>query len=109
MPKYRIFEFESFEDDFSKIEKADQDRVERFILQLKENADLVGQPLGFPYIREKKFDGNRLYFVVYTEWNVVLLWGISDKKQQPLSIFKIKQSLPDLKKYVWEKITRGFE
>ncbi len=91
------------------LDTLNQNRIERFILQLVESADHVGKPLGFPFVREKKFEGNRLYFVVYPDWNVVLLWGISDKKQQATSIQKIKQSLPVLREYVRQKINVGFE
>lgn len=98
-----IIETQSFWNDYSTLQKNEQDRVERFIQQLAEKGDLVGQPLGVPFIREKKFDGNRLYFLVYHEWNIILLWGISGKKDQPVAISEIKQTLNELRDYVQKK------
>lgn len=109
MSRFTIIELELFSNDFSKLEKVDQERVERLIIQLQENGDVLGKPLGLPFVREKKFNGNRLYFVVYKEWNHILLWGFSDKKVQNITIQKIKESLPELREYVRRKITIGFE
>ncbi|MEK6820795.1 MAG: hypothetical protein AABY11_00145, partial [archaeon] len=60
MPAFRILELNQFQEDYSQLPRTEQERVQRFILQLAENAAWVGKPLGFTYLREKKFDGNRL-------------------------------------------------
>ncbi len=105
MAKFKIMETESFWEDYSKLEPFYQNRIERFIFQLQENGDKVGKPLGFTFIREKKFNGNRLYFLIYEEWNIILLWGISGKKDQSIKIQTIKATLEELKEYVRKKIT----
>ncbi|MEK6948077.1 MAG: hypothetical protein AABX19_02425 [Nanoarchaeota archaeon] len=59
-----------------------------------------GQPLGYDFIREKKFNGKRLIFLVYDEYNVVFLVTISDKKTQKKDINIIKASLEYYKDYI---------
>lgn len=61
---------------------------------------MVGQPLGYPFIREKKFDGKRLYYLVYLEWHAALLVTFSDKKTQAQTISFIKQNLPSYREFV---------
>ncbi len=105
MANYRIFEFEWFSLQFSKLPNWEQQRVERFALQLAENGPLIGKPLRYPFLREKRFNGNRLYYLIYEEWKVVLLADISDKKEQPETIDRIATRLNELKEFVRQKIS----
>lgn len=81
-------------------------RIERFIIQIKENAPFVGQPLGYSFFREKKFNGNRLYFLVYVEWNAAAIVGFSDKKTQAQTIQLIKENLSQYKEFVYNELKR---
>ncbi len=65
MGKFEIFELEIFWEKYNKLPKVEQERIGSFISQLEEKGDIVGKPLGRPFFREKKFNGNRLYFLVY--------------------------------------------
>ncbi len=85
---------------------ADKIRIERLIEQLKWNGHLIGKPLGYSYLREKRFNGNRLYFLVYMEWSAIALVGFSDKKTQQATIDAIKLNLESYKKYVYEELKR---
>mgnify|MGYP001588621080 CR=1 FL=1 len=67
MAKYRVFRTTEFEADFEKLELFNKKRIEGFLDQLLESALFVGKPLGFKWFREKKFNGNRMYFLVYEE------------------------------------------
>lgn len=69
-----------------------QRQIENIIKQLKQSWN-VGQPLGYPFFREKKMDKYRIYFLVYEELDAVLLVTISDKKAQPETIERIKNQL----------------
>jgi mRNA-degrading endonuclease RelE of RelBE toxin-antitoxin system len=91
---------ESFREDYRDLEKSEKERIHAFIPQLKENPLMVGKPLGYTFFREKKFNGKRIYFIIYEEWNIVLLARISDKKSQPHVIAWIKLNLPYLRHFV---------
>lgn len=105
MENYTIIESDPFEKRFSDLSHFDQERVERFILQIRENGLLVGKPLsGFSFFREKKFNGNRMYFLGYEEWKAILLVTISSKKEQAKTIEAIKQHLPEYREYVHQKL-----
>lgn len=69
-----------------------QKEVEVFIKELKKGAK-VGQPLGYPFFKEKRIDGRRVYFLVYEDIDTVLLTTISDKKAQQDTIDRIKKDL----------------
>ncbi len=66
---------------FQTLSKEEQDWIRKMIVQLEENP-LVGKPLGFPWFREKKFAGKRLYYLVYQHISKVLLVAFGPKKTQ---------------------------
>lgn len=74
------------------LSKEFQRQIENIIKQLKQSWR-VGDPLGYPFFREKKIDKYRIYFLVYEELDAVLLVTISDKKAQPETIGRIKSQL----------------
>ncbi|QQR93111.1 MAG: hypothetical protein IPJ89_02635 [Candidatus Iainarchaeum archaeon] len=100
MQGYRIFRTASFELDFQKMDSFHQTRVEQFMHQLNESALAVGKPLGFTWFREKKFNGSRMYYLVYEEWKAVLAVGFSDKKDQPKIITAIRINLHVYRQYM---------
>ncbi len=94
MNNYRILKTAEFEKDYEDLEKSEKLRVEKFFQQLHEKGGTVGKPLsGLPFFREKKFDGKRLYYLVYENFLVVLAVAISDKKAQQATINKILLNL----------------
>jgi putative component of toxin-antitoxin plasmid stabilization module len=65
----------------------------------------VGKPLaGLSFFREKKFDGKRLYYLVYSDVYVVLALAISDKKAQQATINQILLHLAEYQQYVFETL-----
>jgi len=82
--------------------KADQDAAIKIPSQLAENP-YVGKPLGYPFLREKKIGGRRVYYLVYDELNLVLLVATSEKKDQQATITHIKLQLDEFKEMA-EKI-----
>jgi len=81
MNKYRIFKTEEFDKDYAKLDKSEQKRVDRILGQLLEKGSDVGKPLaGLSFFREKKFNGKRLYYLVYSNVFIILALAISDKK-----------------------------
>lgn len=94
--KYRIFTTKEFDDNFYKLDKSDKIRVRKILNQLKENGGSSGKPLKFSYFREKKFEGKRIYYLIYENKMIILAIAISNKKTQQKTINKI---ISELKKY----------
>ena len=78
---YRVFRSEWCETKLIKLDKSEQDRITNFEQSLKEQP-FSGKPLGYKFLREKKFNGKRLIFLVYEEHKSVFLVTITDKKAQ---------------------------
>lgn len=72
--------------------KAQQEQINRFIAELKVSYD-IGKPLGYPFFREKRIDGHRIYFLIYEDVQTVLLVTVSDKKAQQETIDGIREKL----------------
>ncbi len=101
---FQILVESEFEEAYEALSSVEKIRMERFILQLKENPLMVGKPLGYLFFREKKFDGKRLYYLVYELWKCVLLTGISGKKDQSLKISQVKGNLDDYRQSVEKQL-----
>ena len=82
---FRVFRSEWYDKKLKMLDKSDILRVEKFEQHLKQEP-FSGKPLGYRFFREKKFDGNRLLFLVYEEHSVVFLVTISNKKAQQRDI-----------------------
>jgi len=90
--RFRVFRSEHCSNKLNKLDKSEQDRVFKFEQSLKEQP-YSGKPLGYEFLREKKFDGKRIIFLVYEEHACVFLVTITDKKAQQHEIDLIKANL----------------
>lgn len=107
MGKYRVFKTEEFDRDYARLDKSEKNRVDKILEQLMEKGGEVGKPLaGLSFFREKKFDGKRLYYLVYSNILVVLILAISDKKAQQATINQILLNLAEYRQYVSETLRR---
>jgi len=104
--KFEIFKTLEFDEDFKNLEKFEKLRVEKILLQLSENGDMVGKPLSFKFFKEKKFDGKRVLFLVYEELNAILAVTIVGKKSQQNAINAIIAELPFYKEFIKEQIRK---
>ena len=91
-----------------KLDKGEQDRIKKAILQLK-TKPYAGKPLAFGFFREKKIRGKRLYFLIYEEFVMVFVVAFGGKKKtQKETINEIKNKLPEymqrVKQALGEKI-----
>ena len=103
---YKIYTTEEFNKDFNKLSSQERIRANKILKQLKEKGDEVGKPLsGLAFFREKKFNGNRLYYLVYDELFIILAIAISDKKAQQATINRILLDLVEYHQYV-HKLSR---
>ena len=91
-------------DELKKWPKAEQQIAAKIPLHLAENPH-VGKPLGYPYLREKKIGGRRVYYLIYDDLKLVLLVAVSDKKDQQATIDHIKGNLGEFR-IVAEKIIK---
>jgi len=74
-----------------KFSVSDQDRFYKLIKQVEENP-YVGDALQIKSIREKRFNGRRI-FVIFEDLKAVLIVAISDKKNQQKVIDFIRDNL----------------
>ena len=102
---FRVFTTKEFNIEFDNLDKSDKQRISKFMRQLKEQP-FSGKPLGLPYLREKKFDGKRMYFLVYKAFMVILAVGISDKKAQQATINKILADLDKYKGFIIKELSK---
>ena len=65
---------------------------------------LSGDPLGYPFLREKRVKEKRVYYLVYEDLKLVLLVAASGKKDQQATIDHIKEHLEEFKKVAEELI-----
>ena len=102
---FRAFRSDWYDKKFDKLSKQEQERIKKFEQDLKQNP-YQGKPLGYDFFREKKFNGKRMYFLVYESHQVIFLITISDKKTQQQVIDVIKANL-DVYKDQLDKILRN--
>jgi mRNA-degrading endonuclease RelE of RelBE toxin-antitoxin system len=101
---YKIFTTKEFDENFNRLDESDRIRVRKILNQLKENGDSSGKPLRFPYFRERKFEGKRLYYLVYKNHMIILAVAISDKKTQQETIDAIASELKKYKELIDKKV-----
>ncbi len=105
---FRIFTTEEFDKDLGKLSSQEQVRVNKILKQLKEQGEDTGKPLsGLSFFREKKFNGKRLYYLVYKESFVILTIAISDKKAQQATINRILLDLVEYQQYVYDLLRKS--
>ena len=102
---FGAFRTEWYQKKFNKLSAGEQNRVVKIEQDLKQNP-YSSKPLSYMFFREKKFNGKRMYFLVYEEHKVVFLVTISDKKAQQNVIDLIEANL-DVYKEQLESILKN--
>ena len=102
---FRVFRSDWYGKKLEKLSGQEQKRVSDFEQSLKQNP-YQGKPLGYAFFREKKFNGKRMYFLVYDSHEVVFLITISGKKAQQQVIDIIKSNL-DVYKEELDKLLKN--
>ncbi len=101
---FKVFTTDEFDTDFDNLDESEKKRVRKIMAQLKEQGESVGKPLKVPYFREKRFEGKRLYFLVYKEFAVILTLGIGDKKTQQETINQILADIDSYKNFIRDRL-----
>lgn len=105
---FKVLTTQEFDKDFTKLNYQEQGRVNKILKQLKEQGGDIGKPLsGLSFFREKKFDGKRLYYLVYKGHFVILAIAISDKKAQQATINRILLDLVEYQQYVYDLLRKS--
>src|SRR3989344_7728552 len=87
---------ETYLNEISKLSKDYRDIAEKIPKRLAENPNL-GNPLGYPFLREKRIREKRIYYLTYEDLKLVLLVAISGKKNQQTTINHIKIHLREFR------------
>lgn len=96
---YAVYVTESFEKDVENLSKSEKEILQRIFLQLKENP-YVGDDVRYKFFREKRMGVKRVYYLVYDDFNAVLVVAFGGKKAQKETINEIVKSLPEFKTYL---------
>ncbi|MBI4145967.1 hypothetical protein HY489_01370 [Candidatus Woesearchaeota archaeon] len=84
--------------------KADQEIAGKNPQKLAVNP-FIGDPLSYPFLRERRVGEKRVYYLIYEDLKLVLLVATSGKKDQQATIDHIKVNLPEFRKEA-EKIAK---
>jgi len=98
---FRIFTTEEFDSNFNNLNESEQLRVKKILRQFKEKGGDVGKPLGLSFFKQKRFDGKRIYFLIYNSIKTALAIAISDKKAQQATINQILLNIKKYQQYVF--------
>lgn len=105
---YQVYKLPIFEKRIRKLFNPNElIEINNFIEKLKINPN-IGKPLYYPFLREKKIKGKRIYFLVYNEICIVLLVSASNKKTQQENINEIKLYLDEYKELVYQLCGKRF-
>lgn len=99
---FNVIGTETYLQEIAKWPKDYQDIAEKIPLQLRENP-FAGNPLGYPFLREKRVREKRVYYLVYEDLHLVLLIATSRKKDQQATINHLKRDLDLFRAYA-EKV-----
>ena len=102
---FKIFRTNTFEKDFEKLPKKEQEEIDDFEGTLVASP-FLGKPLGFAFFREKRIGGRRIYYLIYEDVVIILMVAISDKKTQQATIDAIKSKLDDYYYLVHEELKK---
>ncbi len=92
MDNFRVFRSNHYSGKLVKLDNSKILRAKKIEQALKERP-FSGKPLGYKFFREKKFNGDRLIFLVYEEYKCIFLITITDKRVQQQEIDLIKSNL----------------
>ena len=96
---YKVYTTEGFDEEVDKLEKIEQERIDKLYPKLKENP-YVGDPIRFRFFREKRINGKRVYFLVFDDLKAVLFVAVSDKKTQQETIDSVLGKINQFKEYL---------
>ena len=94
---FKVIGTDTYIAELNKWPRLDKEVAEKIPKQLAENP-MVGKPLSYPFLREKRVNEKRVYYLIYRDLELVLLVATSDKKDQQTTIDRIKENLKEFRK-----------
>ncbi len=95
---------DTYQEELRKWPKPDQEAAGKIPQHLSENP-YVGRQLSYPFLREKRIGGRRVYYLIYDDLKLVLLIATSDKNDQQVTIDYLRENLHEFR-IVAEKIAK---
>lgn len=89
MDKFKVFRSKNFHNELLKLDNAIQMRVDKIEEKISENP-YYGNPLGYKWFRETRYEKYRFYYIIYNDLKSVYMVAVSDKKDQQRVINTIK-------------------
>ncbi len=96
---YAVYTTEKFDKEMMKLSEEEQKRIKKIFFQIKDNP-YVGDQLRYKFLREKRLQEKRIYYLVYDDLQAVLIVAISNKKTQQETINHIVQYFDEYKIYL---------
>jgi|SRR3989344_7824681 len=98
---FKVIETDTYQKEISKLTKNYTDEAKKISAKFTLNP-FVGKILSYNFLREKRIREKRIYYLIYEDLNLVLLVGISGKKDQQRVIDFIKFNLENFRKLAEE-------
>ena len=103
---FRVFRTAEFNEDYADLDHAEQIKLDKILIKLEEQGDVVGRSLSYDFFREKRLNGKRAYYLVYVDLSSLLMVFISNKKLQQATIDMILSRLEIYKQFVLEQLKK---
>jgi mRNA-degrading endonuclease RelE of RelBE toxin-antitoxin system len=98
---FKVIGTDTYLRELQKWPKQDYDAATKISKKLVGNP-YVGKQLSYPFLREKKIGGRRVYYLVYEDLELILLVASSDKKNQQATIDHIRENLKEFREVAEE-------
>lgn len=85
---YAVYMTEAFDKEVAKLPQNDQEIIKKMFLKIRDNPYNSDQ-LRYKHLREKRLKEKRVYFLIYSDLQAVLIVAISGKKDQQATINRI--------------------
>ena len=95
---YKIYATDTFKEIYQALDKSEQDWINKTKENLREFP--TGKPLGYKWIKEKKYLNKRLFFLIDEESKKILLVSFASKKDQQKVIDFVKFNMKELLYYL---------
>ena len=106
MANFVVIWTETYRNKIDTWEISDREAAEKLPQQLRENP-FVGKPLSYRFLREKRINEKRVYYLIYEDLRLVLLVATSGKKDQQTTIDYIKSHLDEFRVLAQEIAKQG--
>ena len=101
---FHIFRTAEFNEDYATLDHAEQIKLDKILIKLEEQGNVVGRPLRRDFLREKRLNGKRVYYLVYQHLSSILMFGLSNKKMQQTTIDIVLASIEEYRQFVIEQL-----